>query len=291
MRPYGVPGQTSPDRWQQARNALLRSATCFGELVGAPDADPATLATADWTVTDTAAHLLSIATHYVSLLDPGAPTLPVPGLAGLLATTTVDSLPETNRAVLAHLPERDAGKLARALADTVDRLLEASRRADPEHTVPWLGNARVTVAGLHAHLVNEFLVHGWDVARALGRPWPMPDAEAALFLELFLVGMIRHDHGALLETGARMPARPITVEFRSAHTGAVRLVLADRRVRVATDDVAVDARVTFRPARLNLVLFGRVGVVSALARRDIVLGGPRPWRLPAFLRVVHLPHN
>ncbi|WBB80596.1 maleylpyruvate isomerase N-terminal domain-containing protein [Micromonospora sp. WMMD882] len=282
--------QAGQERWRQVRAAARRSAAAFVELVQAPGA-ARVLVTAEWTVADTAAHLLSIATHYVSVLDADAEPLPVPDLGGLLAATTVDTLSEANRVVLGHLPERDPAALARSLTAAVDRFLALSRQADPERVVPWLGQSLVTVAGIHAHLVNELLVHGWDVARALGRPWRLPDEEAALFLELFLLGMFRRDHGVLLETGARTSSRPITVEFRSAHTTAVRLVLTGRRVRVAVDDPPVDARVTFRPAGLNLMLFGRVGLLRSLLRRDVVLGGPRPWLLPAFLRVVHLPRN
>lgn len=38
------------------------------------------------------------------------------------------------------------------------------------------------------------------------------------------------------------------------------------------------------------MLFGRTGTVAAALRRDVVVTGPRPWRLPAFLRVVHMPN-
>jgi hypothetical protein len=119
----------------------------------------------------------------------------------------------------------------------------------------------------------------------------MPDPDAALFIDEFLIGMIRRDYGNLLQTGVRLPRRPITVEFRSAHTTTARLILRDGRVRVGTPDDPADARVTFRPARFNLMLFGRVSIPHALARGDVVLGGPRPWLLPSFLRVVHMPRN
>ena len=58
--------------------------------------------------------------------------------------------------------------------------------------------------------------------------------------------------------------------------------------RTARD--AYDVRVTFRPARFNLMLFGRTSTITAALRRDVVIGGPRPWRLPAFLRIVHMPN-
>ncbi|MEV0154771.1 maleylpyruvate isomerase family mycothiol-dependent enzyme [Micromonospora sp. NPDC050686] len=278
-----------PDARRRARDAMRRAAERFTALVRAAG-DGTTRATRDWTVADTAAHLLSLAAYYGALLDPDAPRLPVPGLDRLLAGTTVDTVRDANEVVLRHLPERDPGRLADQLQAAVDRLLAATADVDAR-PVRWLGGALVTPTGLLAHLVNEFLVHGWDVARALAQPWPMPDADAALFLDEFLVEMIRRDYGALLDTGVRLPRRPIGVEFRSAHTRPALLILRNGRVHLGAAGDRPDARVTFRPARFNLMLFGRLSVPRALARRDVVVGGPRPWLVPAFLRVVHLPHN
>jgi uncharacterized protein (TIGR03083 family) len=274
-------------RWTQVRSSAWQTAGRFADLIRSGHADA--MATRDWTVSDTAAHVLSLAAHYPTLFDDDAPRLAVPGLSRRFATATVDNVREVNALALRHLPERDPNRLADDLLDAVDRLLATTAGIGPEQPVRWLGDALVPASGVLAHLVNELLLHGWDVARALSRPWPMPDADAALFIDEFLVGMIRRDYGSLLDTGARRPRRPITVEFRSAHTATTRLTLRDGLVHV-TDEPA-DARVTFRPARFNLMLFGRVSVPHALARRDIVVGGPRPWLLPAFLRVVHMPRN
>ncbi len=249
------------------------------------------MATREWTVADTAAHVLSLATWYATLFDPRAARLPVPDLDRLLSAATVDNVRDANATVLRHLPERDPARLADDLQQAVDHLLTATADADPGRPVRWLGDALVPTAGVLSHLVNEVLVHGWDVARALSRPWPMPDRDAALFLDEFLIGMIRRDYGNLLGTGVRRPRRPVTVEFRSAHTATTSLVLSHGRVRIGTADDPPDARVTFRPARFNLMLFGRLSVPHALLRRDVVIGGPRPWLLPSFLRVVHMPHN
>jgi uncharacterized protein (TIGR03083 family) len=280
-----------PARWAEVRNATLHSGSRFHDLIRHAGARSTALATRSWTVADSAAHVLSIAGYYATLFDKQAPVLPVPNLLSVINGTNVDTVRRTNAVVLRHLGERDPVRLAAAIEDSLDRLLAATAGMDPRRTVPWLGNSRVPVAGVLSHLVNEFLVHGWDMARALHRPWPMPDAEAALFLEQFLFGMIRHDYGVLLNHGGHPPRRTIAVEFRSAYTESASLVVRDGRVHVGAPDEPVDAHVTFRPAGLNLMLFGRVSVVRAVARGDVRVGGPRPWLLPAFLRFVHMPRN
>ncbi|GAA3240093.1 maleylpyruvate isomerase family mycothiol-dependent enzyme [Dactylosporangium siamense] len=282
---YSVP----PQRWQLARTALRDSSDRFRSLLTDGRAGSA-MATADWTVADSAAHVLGIAMMYVSLVEHGTASLDVPDLEAALDTVNVDTVADLNAHVLSHYAERAPDRLSALLGESVDRILAATGSMRPEAPLRWLGDSRVPVAGVVAHLVNELLVHGWDMARALGRPWWMPDEHAALYWELFFVGMLHHDYGTLLNTSLPMPRRPIAVRFRSAYTPSSTVVLGDKRVWLAPPQDPFDVRVTFRPAGFNLMLFGRIGTVRAALRRDVVVGGRRPWRLPAFLRVVHMPN-
>ncbi|MFD6563178.1 maleylpyruvate isomerase family mycothiol-dependent enzyme [Micromonospora profundi] len=276
------------DRWRLVNTALRAATDRFTDLVAASPS-PGLMVTADWTVADTAAHVVSIAVLYVARLEGTEVGIPVPGLEDMLAVTNVDTVADVNTHVLAHFRERDPTILLARLNAAVDGLLATT--ADPQSTVSWLGNARVTVGGLFAHLTNELLVHGWDIARALRRPWPMPDEHAALYWDLFMFDMLRDTYGVLLNTELPMPRHHVSVQFRSPHTTTTTLTLGDRRVWIAPTDGPFDARVTFRPARFNLMMFGRISIAQAVLRRDVVIGGPRPWRLPAFLRVVHMPNG
>ncbi|MEU1590513.1 maleylpyruvate isomerase N-terminal domain-containing protein [Micromonospora sp. NPDC005710] len=282
-------GAADPDRWSVANTALRTATDRFTDLVAAAPS-PGVMATADWTVADTLAHLVAIALLYVSRLDGTEVPVRVPGLEDLLATANVDTIADVNDQVLAHFTERDPQVLLTQLNTMVGHLLTTT--ADPLSTVSWLGNARPKVGGLFAHLTNELLVHGWDVAQALRRPWPMPDEHVALFWELFMFDMLRDDScGVLINTELPMPRHQVSVQFRSRYVPTTTLTLGDHRVWVAPPDAPFDASVTFRPARFNLMMFGRISIAQAVLRRDVVIGGPRPWRLPAFLRVVHMPNS
>ncbi|MEH1026749.1 maleylpyruvate isomerase family mycothiol-dependent enzyme [Micromonospora profundi] len=285
---FDVTGAGAADRWRLAHTALRAATDRFTDLVAAAPS-PELMVTADWTVADTAAHVVSIAVLYVARLEDAEVPIPVPGLEDMLAVTNVDTVADVNTHVLAHFRERDPAVLLARLNAAVDGLLATT--ADPQSTVSWLGNARVTVGGLFAHLTNELLVHGWDIARALRRQWPMPDEHAALYWDLFMFDMLRDTYGVLLNTELPMPRHHVSVQFRSPYTTTTTLTLGDRRVWIAPADGPFDARVTFRPARFNLMMFGRISIAQAVLRRDVVIGGPRPWRLPAFLRVVHMPNG
>ncbi|WP_239162212.1 maleylpyruvate isomerase N-terminal domain-containing protein [Acrocarpospora phusangensis] len=275
-------------QWQATRDALRRTGDRFLALVASAP-DPQAMATKDWTVADTVAHVRSIASLYTSILQPDEVPHPFPDVEHRIQTTTVDTVAEINDIVLDQFPERDTRVLNDLLDGDIRQILDSTEHADPATPIPWLGGSRVPVAGVLAHLVNELLSHGWDIARALKSPWELPPADAALFFELFLIGMIRQDAGGLL--GPQLPGRRIAVEFHSAHTTPVTMVLKDRRVTLEETGLGADARITFDPPTLNLMLFGRVSKARAALTGKVRVSGPRLWRLPEFLRIVHLPEN
>ncbi len=276
------------DRWPVVRDVLSDVTGRFADLVAA--SDPSALATPDWTVADTAAHVAAIASIYTALLAPHGAEVADPAVAERIPTVTVETVADLNDLVLRRFRERDPATLAAMLRSMVTSILDLTAGTDPERAVPWLGASRVPVAGVLAHLVNEMLVHGWDIARGVGSRWPIPPREAALFFELFIVGMVRNDVGGILD-GQPAADRRVAVAFRSRHTTPVTIVLHRGRVAIGEPGCPVDVRLTFDPAVLNLVLFGRVGRVRAALTGRLRVGGPRPWLLPSFLRTVRLPTN
>ena len=278
----------SPQRWTEVRAAVQEVAERFCALVLA--SDPDAMATADWTVADTAAHVAAISWQYTSLVISYDTERPIDGVRELLLSTTVDNIHTgLNEAMRRNFTQRDPAALVATLRSSVAKVLELTQDADPASTVVWLGGASLPRAGLLAHLTNEMLLHGRDIARAGGRPWPIPEPQAALFFELFVVEIIRNGVGVLLDVAG--PPRPgrIAVEFRSAYTAPVAIVVTDGVVSVEEPGRDVDVRLFFRPAALNLMLFHRVGRVRTVLSGGVRVWGRRPWLLPAFLAKVRLP--
>jgi uncharacterized protein (TIGR03083 family) len=276
-----------PSQWQAVRAALPETAGRFANLVaGVPDAHAKSLG--EWSIAETASHVGMIALLYTSMIRGDGGPLPLPGLEEPIDTASVDTISRMNALALELYPERDPGRLAERLRADVAEVLLVSADLDPEKPVWWLGGSRVPVAGVLAHLVNEMLIHGLDIARALGRPWPIPAAHEALFLELFLFGMVRNDLGRLLDDATPSPRR-IAVEFRSAYTKPAVLALRHGKLRAEEPDGTTDVRLRFDPAVLVPMMFGRIGKLRAVASGGVRIGGPRPWLLPAFLRTVRMP--
>ncbi|WP_370943138.1 maleylpyruvate isomerase N-terminal domain-containing protein [Amycolatopsis sp. cg5] len=277
-----MPSPITDVQWQTVRTSLKHTADRFAELVLARE--PGAKATQDWTVADTAAHVAVIARLYTAQIGSGAATDPLPSLRSTVLTTTVDTVSDLNAAALAQFTERDTGAIIEQLRADIDVILRVSDGLDPEEPLPWLGDSRVPRAGVLAHLVNELLIHGWDIGR-----WRIPPEDAALFHDLFLVGLLRHDPGHLLDNDEPPREKRIAVQFRSDHTKPVTLVLHRGKVTVEDPRADNDVRLRFDPPTLSLVNFHRVAKARAVLTGKIAISGPKPWLLPRFLKTVRLP--
>jgi uncharacterized protein (TIGR03083 family) len=275
-------------QWKAVRESVRTNLERYCELV-ASIPDPATKVTAEWSVADTTAHLTTIGFLNTMLLGAAEIPFDMPGLTEVMAGVTVEDVHGLNDQVMSHFTERDPARLTQALREHVDLMMAVAQDRDPAETFSWLGGARLPLAGMFAHMVNELLIHGNDIASAVKAPWAMPPKDAALFFDLFYVGLASGDSGRLLAESKRPLKRRIAVEFRSGYTNPVTFVVRDGTLTSEPIGPGADARVRFDPATLNMMMFGRISRLQAVLTGKLVITGRRPWLMPAFLRTVRLP--
>ena len=276
------------EKWQAVRASVKETGDRFLEFVSSAP-DPDAKVTEEWSVVDTLAHVTAIAWMYTTMVRSDDTPLPISGLDEVIAVTTVDTVSTFNDVTLQYFGERNRGELVKQLHTSIDEILWASADLDPTKPVGWLGGAQVPLAGILAHLVNEMLVHGHDISRGIRLPWAIPSKDAALFFDLFLVGVIGSDVGRLLDNGGPAQDRRIAVNFRSRYTTPVALVLQRGEVSVEEPSRGNDMTVYFEPAMMNLMLFHRVSTPRAALSGKVRVWGRRPWLLPTFMRTVRLP--
>lgn len=276
------------DQWSAVRDSVRATAGRFCDLVASVP-DPAARASAGWSVADVTAHVTTISFLNTMLLRVAEPPFQMPGLTEAIAATTVDTVHGLNDQVMSHFHERDVSRLLDTLRHHVGLMLTTSQDRDPDETVSWLGEARPTLAGMFAHMVNELLIHGNDIASAVKVPWAMPAQDAALFFDLFYVGLANGEQGRLLDGSKRPLRRRIAAEFRSGYTAPVTIVVRNGQVSAEPAGPGADVKVRFDPAALNMMMFGRISKPQAVLTRKIIISGRRPWLMPAFLRTVRFP--
>jgi hypothetical protein len=278
------------ERWQAIRASLQKVSGDFAALMRA--ADPDRMVTEHWTGADTAAHVAAIAAMYTSLCYGKLAQDAFPEVGDTWRGSTVDTVHDFNAVTLRVYRERRVPQVLDRLDAEIQEMTAATAMpgTDFNHTVvPWLGDSRVPLAGLFAHLMNELHIHGWDIARANSLPWTIDPADAAHFPEAFLTGVISNGYGHLVDGGGRPSERRVAVQFRSPYTTTTTFVLHRGKVTVEEPRRDDDVRLAFHPVTLNLMLFGRVSHLRAALTRGVRVSGPRPWLLPRFMRTVRLP--
>jgi hypothetical protein len=173
------------------------------------------------------------------------------------------------------------------LVAAVDDFLAASAKLPADHPMPsqyFQGGMALDLAGVTSIDLGEVLIHGYGIAKATGRSWPIAADDARLVLG-----------GAL-----RLVPRYVNSETARSHTGCYDLrIRGGPRVAIRFIDgraeleepgsTPVDCHILAEPVALLLVLYGRIPQWGPIARGQLLTWGRRPWRALGFNRLFFNP--
>lgn len=273
----------------EIRTALLDVSARLVPLVrSAHDTDVP--AVGSWTVGDVAAHL----SHGFRADADAIAGRPVPE-----AVVTKAGIAEAAAKLLREDGERDPAALAdriRTRAGEFDDVVSRSRSS----SVTWLQDLRIPTSMAAGHLLNECLIHGHDIATALGRPWPIQRHHALLALENFVFPLIatlpptalmkQEGSGGGVGKAGRAGTFRARIEVRLRGGGSTLMVIDRGSLTLDTGSARdVDAHLWADPAAFMLVLIGRQKVVKPMLEGKLVAWGVRPWKLARMLTVISPP--
>lgn len=246
---------------QELRSAAGRAAAVI-RAAGEPGARVPGL---EWTVAETAAHLVNEFDDYVAYAQ------------GRKRVAVSDRSPSQRNAVanaaqLSADPDRDLESLADRLGAAVDGFLALP----PGEERVLVGNGvRMTRSTMTSALLGELLVHGLDVARASGQPWRIERGEA-----LHVIAGVMEMVPDYLD---RERAAGVRARFELRLRGGPRYLVsvADQRAVVSSGGRG-DCWISADPAAFLLVGFGRVGQWGQIARGKMLAGGRKPWLATKF---------
>jgi uncharacterized protein (TIGR03083 family) len=245
----------------RARDAMAGATERLAELI-ASIPDPLTpVPNSPWTVRDFAAHLTG-ASYYTEMVHGVPAPFESVSPAYLHAEFTRRN---------ADIAENDPRKLSRLVADGMEGFLDATSDVPGDRPVIMHGRNPYTVAGAAGILLGEELLHGYDIATAIGRPWPLDPADTEIVLAAYAPVL-----GWLLN--------PETTGGFSAGFGIELQGIGEMTVRF-TDGVfaleeagaaPVDATLSADPVAFLLVGTGRLSRYQAIALGLMSVGGNRP---------------
>ncbi|MCA1841855.1 MAG: maleylpyruvate isomerase family mycothiol-dependent enzyme [Actinobacteria bacterium] len=250
------------DTLNACRSALRAVATRLADLIRALPELEQPLPDSEWTARQAVAHLVTGLDLY-SEIATGTPSP--------IAVCDVAAYAEDARRRISDVSEPDPAKLAYLLVDASDRFLSAAAGPAGDTPVTWHGGMQLDLAALVGLMVGEVVVHGYDIARAVARPWPLVPDE---------VGLVLGTYGPLIALTVdpdrtRGLSAAIDVELRGLASFVVRFDDGQFSLEEAGPG-PVDATLSADPTAFLLVTSGRMDRWSAFALGLYGAGGTRP---------------
>ena len=262
--------------WPAARAAVAEAAPRLTAMLRTlPTTDAPALG--EWDVTQLAAHVSHAMDTIAAMANGGGNILEdISGLAPL----TKAMVQGEGRRPLADLADRIDASAAAFLA--------AMEAAGDDRSVAWFTQgSRLPLSALTCHMLNDLTVHGYDIARAAGRPWPIDRGHASLIVMGFLFPALDTLGRSVVvqEKAADVRAR-FEVRLRGDGRAWLRFDNGDFSVE-GWPQGRVDCHLSVDPAAFLLVAWGRISQWQAIPRGQLVAWGRRPWlglRLRSWLR-------
>lgn len=245
-----------------ARSALEDAALATSSLVQSLPDSATAIPDSSWTVREAAVHLVNDARMYRELATGTSSPIP----------TLVKEQHEVFLAqLIADIPETDPQKLAALMTASVEDLLAVTAGRPGDQEVVFHAGLPFDLARLLCVALGEELLHGYDMARAVGQPWPIDPAQAMLVL---------YGYGPTYplcvnpQTTAGLNAA-YGIELRGAEGFTVRFVNGEYRAE-PPDSGPVDCTISADPVAFLLVGAGRLSQWAAIALGLLSAGGARP---------------
>lgn len=247
---------------EQARAGLRNASAGTVALVETLRTTEADIPGSKWTVREAGVHLVTAGVRYAGMIH---------GEPSLFSSLAPEECARLNDQLIADIPESDPVKLAALMHDAAERLLEASAPCDDETEVLWHCETVITVPQLVAIAAAEHLVHGYDMAVAVRRPWPISQDQAAVCLFGYgaAYGLCLNPATTTGHTAA------YGIEFRTGERFTIRFDGGEYRLD-PPDSGPVDCTITADPAAFLLVGSGRLSQWAAIALGAMEVGGNRP---------------
>ena len=213
----------------------------------------------EWTVAEAASHLVVGTRQYLDMVR-GVPS-PVKDMS---------EVPGLNAELLADNPERDLAVLRTEMLAAVDELIAAASQSTTP--VTWHGGVHYEVDNHLALVLGEYVVHGYDIAQALGKPWPIDPADA----RRVLIGAIPALPLAVDADAARGLTGVIEIRIRGGETRTVAWENGSVSVESGPGTPKADCIVSVDPVAFLLSSYGRGSKWKPILTGKVVAYGRKP---------------
>ena len=229
----------------------------------------------EWTVREMAVHLAGGARRYAALAR---------GEYDLSALVIDKQLLDARaRSLNADNPETDPKKLAEQIREGFEHFMAVTADIAAVTQVPYYAGLCPNVAEVASVLLGEPILHGYDVALALGTPWPIDPECSALVMGAFR----RIGYSAIFQP-AMADGLDATYRVAIAGTESFSVRIAGCTYKEVADS-SPECVIATDPVTAHLVISKRISQWPAIALGRLTYSGERPEIGPRFFDLFMFP--
>lgn len=281
--------------WQRCQDALrdeVGRVTALLRSIGGPG--PAAVL-GRWNLAEVALHLSQV---WLGLTDlargdwSGVDEL-LPERAGEALVRDIADLGQATTRMVRADPERDLSVLADRIEARAEQYFADCAGRIPDEPRSWMmQGVTLPLSAFTGHLLNETVVHGYDIARAARRPWRINPAHAVLVMDRFFLPLLLNADTSKLvnpDTSAGLRAT-FEVRIRRGSRFQLHFVFHDGTLRVCKPSAGqVDCHLSADPVAFLLVFWNRRSQWPAIAQGQLMAWGRKPWLAARFRSFLATP--
>lgn len=281
--------------WQQGQDALRDEVARVTTLLRSIH-DPEPHAVGQWNLGEVAMHLSQawVVIPGLARRDLSGAYEVVPGfvdVAGDSLVRDMGDLADTTVRGVKSDPERDLAVLADRIEARAQEYFSDCVGADPDAPRPWLvQGTTMRQSTLTYHLLNETLMHAYDIAHAAGRPWRIEPAHAAMVLGRFIVPVLQALDAHAMVNGAKAAGLQATYDVRIRGGDSFYFIFDDGTLEIVEPSSRrVDCHISADPVAFLMVVWARQSQWTAIGKGKLMAWGRKPWLGPQLRSLIRNP--
>jgi hypothetical protein len=282
----------SAAEWQQSQDALRDEVRWVTTLMRSIS-DPGVPAVGQWNLAEVAMHL-----SQVWILVPGLARRDisrfravVPSIAGDSPIRDMWDSADMNALGIKSDPERDLTVLADRIEERAEEHLGECVGHSPDEPRSWtIEGTTVPLSALTCNLLNETVMHGYDIAHAAGRKWRIEPTHAAMVVRQFFVPVAQTVDPRTFVNAEKAAGLQATYQLHLRGDGRLNWVFDNGSLRIEEPPARrVDCHISADPAAFFMVFWDRQSQWNAITKGQLVAWGRKPWLGLKFRSLIRNP--
>jgi uncharacterized protein (TIGR03083 family) len=285
----------SAAQWQRNQDALRDEVQRVTTLMRSIS-DPGIPAVGQWDIADVAMHLSQnwMLVPGLARQDLSRYKAVVPGIADVPGDSMIPDMwdnADMNALALKSDAERDLAVLADRIEERAEEYFDECAVHSPDEQRPWIvEGTKMPLSALTCNLLNETIMHGYDIARATGRKWRIQPTHAAMVVRQFFVPVLQTNNPRTFVNAEKAAGVQATYQLHLRGGGRLNFIFDDGSLTVdEPSGRRVDCHISADPAAFFMVFWQRQGQWNAIAKGQLVAWGRKPWLGFKFRSLIRNP--